>query len=113
MCVCVCVTVCVTVTVCVCVTVYVCVCVCVCVTVLIAGSGTSAIFNEDLFMKRATVLKKYADEKRELQLQILYALQVAITKLEHPPSEHTHPRKHRLLPPVSVCTHVNIGPSPQ
>ncbi len=52
-----------------------------------SGSGTSVIYNEDMFVKRATVLKKYVDEDRELQVQILYALQVVVTKLEHPPSK--------------------------
>ncbi len=54
------------------------------------GSGNSTIYNEAMFVKRATVLKKYVDEDRDLQVQILYALQVSITKLEHPPSEHSH-----------------------
>ena len=40
-----------------------------------------------MFVKRATVLRKYVDEDRELQVQILYALQVVVTKLEHPPSK--------------------------
>ena len=48
----------------------------------IPHSLTSVIYND---VKRATVLKKYVDEDRELQVEILYALQVVITKLEHPP----------------------------
>ena len=44
------------------------------------------------------VLKKYVDVNHDLQVEVLYALQISIAKLEHPPSKirdvwtrtHTH-----------------------
>ena len=72
-----------------CVHVHVCVCVCgnPPPPSLSLGSGSSAIYNSELFTTRAIILKKYVDEDTSLQVQVLYALQVAVTKLEHPPSE--------------------------
>ena len=32
------------------------------------------------------VLKKYVNMNKDLQLEVLYALQIAVAKLEHPPS---------------------------
>ena len=63
---------------------------------LLLGSGMTAIFNEELFNKRALVLTRYVQSpspSKELpsdddpQLEVLNALQLAVAKLEHPPSE--------------------------
>ena len=66
---------------------------------LFPGSGTSAIFGEELFNQRALVLLRYvqssapptaaaaASSEDELQVEVLCALQVAVAKLNHPPSE--------------------------
>ena len=35
------------------------------------------------------MLKKYVDKKENLQLEVLYAFQIAVAKLLHPPSECT------------------------
>jgi len=67
----------------------------------VIGQGTTAIFNHDFFIKRAIVLKKYVDVDQELQLEILYGLQVAITNLDHPPSK-SHPYTHD---PVTCTFH--------
>ena len=34
------------------------------------------------------VLKRYVDNKTPLQLEVLYAFQIAVAKIEHPPSEY-------------------------
>ena len=34
------------------------------------------------------VLKRYVDNKTLLQLEVLYAFQIAVAKIEHPPSEY-------------------------
>ena len=52
----------------------------------IPGSGQSAIFQDERFNKRMIVLKKYVNMNKDLQLEVLYALQIAVAKLEHPPS---------------------------
>ena len=52
-----------------------------------AGSGTTAVFNYGCFKRRLVVLKKYVDENQDLQVEVLYALQLAIANLEHPPSK--------------------------
>ena len=51
------------------------------------GSGSSAVFGEENFAKRALSIKKYVDEDKDLQLRVLYALQIAVAKLQHPPGE--------------------------
>ena len=56
------------------------VCVCVCI-----GSGSTAIFTSDLFEKRMELVKLYL-KSDEQGLEVLYALQVAVAKLSHPPS---------------------------
>ena len=60
------------------------------------GSGSSAQFKEESFSKRVLSIKKYVKMDKELQLRVLYALQIAVAKLQHPPGEwslistHTH-----------------------
>ena len=51
------------------------------------GSGTRALFWEENFASRALSIKKYVDEDKDLQLGVLYALQIAVAKLQHPPGE--------------------------
>ena len=51
------------------------------------GSGTSAHFEDELFSKRALLLKKYVKDDRKLQLRVLYALQIAVAQLQHPTGE--------------------------
>ncbi len=51
---------------------------------LLIGSGQCARFTAEPFNKRLIVVRKYVDESEELQLQILYALQLATAKLRHP-----------------------------
>jgi len=51
----------------------------------VTGSGTSAVFEDECFKKRLMVLKKYVDENQDLQMEVLYALQITVAKLEHPP----------------------------
>ena len=41
------------------------------------------------FSRRVIVLKKYVAKKETLQLEVLYAFQIAVAKLLHPPSECT------------------------
>lgn len=50
--------------------------------------GSNARFEEDTFLKRAQLIKKYVGKDRELQLSVLYALQRAVTELQHPPGKH-------------------------
>ena len=75
------------------------------------GSGTSAVFEDKRFKKRLMVLKKYVDESQDLQMEILYALQITVAKLEHPPSKRnhtyacTHIRTHTKL----TCTHTHTS----
>ncbi len=63
---------------------------------LFIGSGQSARFTDEPFNKRLIVVRKYVDESEDLQLQILYALQLATAKLHYPKgtfacaSKHTH-----------------------
>ncbi len=61
--------------------------------------GRNAQFREEDFKKRLIVVKKYSDVSEDLQLEILYALQLAIARLSHPQGT---PRTHRR-----VCTHVH------
>ena len=57
----------------------------------IIGSGASARIVEELFCKRVVLIKKYVGSDRDLQLRVLYALQVVLAKLQHPPGElHLH-----------------------
>jgi hypothetical protein len=51
----------------------------------VAGRGKSAKFSSDDFGRRLIVLKKYADTSKDLHLEILYAFQSGVHKLEHPP----------------------------
>ncbi len=46
--------------------------------------GQNAQFREEDFKKRLIVVKKYSDVSEDLQLEILYALQLAIARLRHP-----------------------------
>ena len=48
------------------------------------GAGDSAIFSEDLFRKRCPVLKKYVEGNPELQLQVIYGIQVTLAQKQHP-----------------------------
>ena len=52
--------------------------------VLPVGAGDSAIFSEDLFRKRCPVLKKYVEGDPELQLQVIYGIQVTLAQKQHP-----------------------------
>ena len=49
------------------------------------GSGSEAIFTSNLFEKRMELVKLYL-KSDEQGLEVLYALQVAVAKLSHPPS---------------------------
>ena len=49
--------------------------------------GSSACYSEELFQKRLIVLTRYANGDERLGLEVLLALQVAVAKLDHPPSE--------------------------
>ena len=50
------------------------------------GSGNTTSFQSEEFKRRsAVVLKKYVDSKQNLQLEILYAFQITVAKLNHPP----------------------------
>ena len=57
---------------------------------IVSGEGSSAQFREESFKKRAISIKKYVDENKDLQLRVLYALQIAVAHLQHPPGETTH-----------------------
>ena len=50
-----------------------------------AGSGQTTLFNASLFEKRMELLKIYSLEGQGLE--VLYALQVAVSHLSHPPSK--------------------------
>ena len=51
-----------------------------------AGRGKDANFRSEDFLRRSSVvLKKYADNHRELHMHILYAFQSGVHQLEHPP----------------------------
>ena len=52
-----------------------------------ADSGDSARFESETFSKRAQLIKKYVENDADLQLRVLYALQIAVTQLRHPPGE--------------------------
>ena len=52
--------------------------------VLPAGKGDSAVFSEDLFRKRCEVLKKCVEGVPELQLQVIYGIQVVLSQKQHP-----------------------------
>ena len=49
--------------------------------------GSDACYSEELFQKRLFVLTGYANGNDRLGLEVLMALQEAVTKLDHPPSE--------------------------
>ena len=59
-----------------------------------SGSGTTAVLDNERFKKRLMVLKKYVDESQDLQMEVLYALQITVAKLEHPPSKRSHANTH-------------------
>ena len=42
------------------------------------------------------MLKKYVNENYDLQVEVLYALQLAIAKLEHPPSKLCDTQTHAM-----------------
>ena len=51
------------------------------------GSSACYMYSEELFQKRLIVLTRYANGDDRLGLEVLLALQVAVAKLDHPPSE--------------------------
>ena len=51
------------------------------------GSGANAQFEDELFCKRAFLIKKYVGNDRDLQLRVLYTLQIAVAQLQHPTGE--------------------------
>ena len=61
------------------------------------GEGASCIFTGEVFKNRLLLLKKHVDENESLQLEILHACQVAVTKLKHPPSKKDSWKKKTKL----------------
>ena len=49
--------------------------------------GSGACYSEELFQMRLIVLTRYANGDDRLGLEVLMTLQVAVAKLDHPPSE--------------------------
>ena len=62
------------------------------------------IFTEEIFKNRLLLLKRHADENEALQLEILYASQVAVTKIKHPPSKEEKKKQDTLATPISIIT---------
>ena len=54
---------------------------------MITGSGARAHFQEEIFSLRVVCVRKYVDGDEDLQMRVLYALQLAVDKLEHPPGQ--------------------------
>ena len=57
--------------------------ICACV----AGKGSNAQLARDLFETRLEILTKYVNSDEKLELEVLLALELAVAKLDHPPSE--------------------------
>ena len=72
------------------------------------GEGKSCLFTEEIFKNRLLLLKRHVDENESLQLEILYASQVAVTKLKHPPSKLGSKNKIHCY----SCRYFNCLPSP-
>lgn len=68
-----------------------------------AGSGSNAHFREEDFSKRAVSINKYVVENKELQLRVLYALQISVAKLKHPPGIYMYIQQFELVM-YSTCT---------
>ena len=51
----------------------------------VTGHGKSAKFSSDDFKRRSIVLKKYADNSKDLHMETLYAFQLGMHQLDHPP----------------------------
>lgn len=75
-----------------------------------AGSGTTVVFDADCFKRRLVVLKKYVNENPDFQVEVLYALQISIAKLDHLPSKicdvwtpHTYTRNLKKLMRLTAC----------
>ena len=56
-----------------------------CVVFWFLGEGSDCRFADELFKYKLLLLKKHVNENEALQLEMLYATQVAVTKLKHPP----------------------------
>ena len=67
------------------------------------GEGTECIFTEEIFKNRLLLLKRCVDEDESLQLEILYASQVAVTKLKHPPSKGKKKTRY-VATPVGILS---------
>ena len=52
--------------------------------IVFIGEGDSAIFNEEQFQKRCAVLKRCVGGNPELQLQVIYGIQVTLAQKQHP-----------------------------
>ena len=70
------------------------------------GKGTLCVFTEKTFKNRLLLLKRYVDENESLQLEILYASQVAVTRLKHPPSKGRNKNKIQCY----FCRYFNCFP---
>ena len=57
--------------------------ICACV----AGKGSNAHYAEEMFHQRLVILRKYVNSDENLELEVLLALEMAVAKLDHPPSE--------------------------
>ena len=57
--------------------------ICACV----AGKGSNAHYAEEMFPRRLVILTKHVNSDENLELVVLLALQAAVAKLDHPPSE--------------------------
>ena len=57
--------------------------ICACV----AGKGSNAHLARDLFETRLEILTKHVNSDENLEFEVLLALEMAVAKLDHPPSE--------------------------
>ena len=53
----------------------------------VVGKGSNAHYEENLFTQRLVILMKYVNSDENLELEVLLALQAAVAKMDHPPSE--------------------------
>ena len=70
---------------------------------LTTGSGDSAIYDSELFERRCPVLKHFVDNDDCLQEEIIYGLQVTLSRKKHPKGQTID---------LCWCIHINVCVGP-
>ena len=78
----------------------------------LTGSGDSVVYKSDLLVRRCPVLKHFVDHHSNLQIDIIYGLQVTLSKKQHPKGGYmyaytTHVYTHAYTRAPVTYTHMS------